>query len=120
MAFKQITIIGTGLIGGSFGMAVKAAESGIHIVGCDRPHILERARKMGAIDHGVEDPAAAVEGSNLILLATPVGTIIDLLERIGPVAPSAALITDTASTKQEILNHPPAAFRPHALQPFSA
>jgi len=118
MAFKQITIIGTGLIGGSFGMAVKAAERGIHIVGCDRPHILERAGKMGAIDHGVEDPAAAVEGSNLILLATPVGTIIDLLERIGPVAGPAALITDTGSTKQEILNRAQAVFGAQAGHRF--
>lgn len=110
MAFKQITIIGTGLIGGSFGLAVKALGGDSRVVGCDRAHVLDRARKMGAIDHGVEDPAEAIQGSDLILLATPVGTIIDLIERIGPVASTEALITDVGSTKQEILNRAQAVF----------
>lgn len=103
MPFNQLTIIGTGLLGGSFGMALKAAGVPIRIVGSDRAHILERARKMGAIDTGTEDPAEAIRGSDLILLATPVGTIIDLIERIGPLARPDALITDVGSTKQEIV-----------------
>ena len=110
MAFKQITIIGTGLLGGSFGLALKAAGVQSRIVGCDRAHILERARKMGALDAGSEDPVEAIHGSDLILLATPVGTIIDLIERIGPIAPSQALITDVGSTKQEILERARAVF----------
>ena len=110
MPFKQITIIGAGLLGGSFGLALKAAGVQSRIVGCDRAHILERARKMGALDTGVEDPAEAINGSDLILLATPVGTIIDLIERIGPIAPSHALITDVGSTKQEILERARAVF----------
>lgn len=118
MAFKQITIIGTGLIGGSFGMAVRAMGGGSRIVGCDRAHILDRARKMGAIDHGVEDPVEAVQGSDLIFLATPVGTIIDLVERIGPVASPDALITDAGSTKQEILNRALAVFGASARYRF--
>lgn len=110
MAFKQITIIGTGLLGGSFGLAIKAAGVQSRIVGCDRAHILERARKMGALDAGSEDPVEAIHGSDLILLATPVGTIIDLIERIGPIAPPQALITDVGSTKQEILERARAVF----------
>lgn len=58
---------------------------------------------MGALDAGTEDPFEAVKGSDLILLATPVGTIIDLIERIGPVVPPHVLITDVGSTKQEIV-----------------
>ena len=103
MPFQQISIIGTGLIGGSFGLAVRAANSSVRIVGCDKPHILQRARKMGAIDAGVEDPFEAVHGSDLIFLATPVGAIIDLIERIGPIVSPNALITDVGSTKQEII-----------------
>lgn len=110
MPFEQITIIGTGLLGGSFGLALKAAGMQNRIVGCDRAHILERARKMGALDIGYEDPAEAIQGSDLILLATPVGTIIDLIERIGPIAPPDALITDVGSTKQEILERARAVF----------
>lgn len=91
-------------------MAVKALGDGIRLVGCDRAHVLERARKMGAIDHGLEDPGEAVKGSDLIFLATPVGAIIDLIERIGPVAPPDALITDAGSTKQEILSRARAVF----------
>jgi prephenate dehydrogenase len=118
MAFKQITIIGTGLIGGSFGLAVKAKGNGIRVVGCDRAHILDRARKMGALDAGVEDPLGAIQGSDLIFLSTPVGSIIDLVERIGPVAAPEALITDAGSTKVEIMNRARAVFGAQAGQRF--
>src|SRR5262249_61013736 len=101
MPLRQITIIGTGLIGGSFGLAVKASGSGVRIIGCDRPHVLERAREMGALDSGNEDPAEAIKGSDLVLLATPVGTIIDLIDRIGPIAPPSCLITDVGRSKNE-------------------
>jgi len=103
MTIKQVTIIGTGLIGGSLGLSLRSAGLGIRVVGCDRDHILERARKMGAIDAGIEDPVQAIKGSDLIFLSTPVGAIIDLIERIGPIAPPEALITDAGSTKKEIL-----------------
>jgi prephenate dehydrogenase len=103
MVFKQITIIGTGLIGGSFGMAVTAAGMGSRVVGSDRPAVLERALKMGAIHAAIEDPVEAVKGSDLIFLATPVGVIIDLVERIGPITSPEALITDSGSTKKEII-----------------
>ncbi|HKE31117.1 MAG TPA: prephenate dehydrogenase/arogenate dehydrogenase family protein [Candidatus Angelobacter sp.] len=118
MPLQQITIIGTGLIGGSFGLAVKASGSGVRIIGCDRPHVLERARKMGALDSGNEDPAEAIKGSDLILLATPVGTIIDLIERIGPIAPPNCLITDVGSTKQEIMERARAVFGADAGERF--
>src|SRR5437660_10250931 len=102
MFFKQITIIGTGLIGGSFGLAVAATGIGSRIIGSDRPGVLERALKMGAVHTAIEDPVEAVKGSDLIFLATPVGAIIDLIERIGPVVSPDALITDAGSTKKEI------------------
>ena len=103
MPFRQITIIGTGLIGGSLGLSLKAAGYMAKIVGCDRQAVLDRAKAMRAIDLGTEDPVEAIQGSNLIVLATPVGGIIDLIERIGPLAPQSALITDVGSTKKEIL-----------------
>jgi prephenate dehydrogenase len=108
MPFSQITIIGTGLIGGSFGMAARSA--GIRVIGCDRGHVLYRAQGMGAIDKGIEDPAEAVKGSDLVFLSTPVGTIIDLIERVGPVISPEALITDAGSTKKEILERARAVF----------
>src|SRR5262245_11725612 len=103
MAFKQITIIGTGLIGGSLGLAIRATGFAGKIVGCDRRAVLDRARAMRAIDSGTEDPVEAIAGSDLIVLATPVGGIIDLIERIGPLASPDSLITDVGSTKKEIV-----------------
>jgi prephenate dehydrogenase len=118
--FKQITIIGTGLIGGSLALALKAAGFEGKIVGCDRRAVLDRARAMRAIDSGTEDPIEAVTGSELIVLATPVGGIIDLIERIGPIVPTDALITDVGSTKKEILERARAVFGDKAPQRFLA
>ena len=118
--FKQITIIGTGLIGGSLALALKAAGFEGKIIGCDRRPVLDRARAMRAIDLGTEDPVEAVAGSDLIVLATPVGGIIDLIERIGPIAPPDALITDVGSTKREILERAQSVFGDQAPQRFLA
>src|SRR5205807_5958533 len=87
---------------GSFGMAVKAAGMASRVVGCDRPAVLKCAVQLGAIDTGIEDPVESVKGSDLIFLSTPVGAIIDLIERIGPIASPESLITDSGSTKKEI------------------
>src|SRR5262249_9192082 len=118
MPFKQITIIGTGLIGGSLGFALEAAGYNGRIIGCDRPAVLDRARAMRAIDMGSEDAVDSIQGSDLILLATPVGVIIDLIERIGPLAPKDTLITDVGSTKKEILDRARAVFGGHAALRF--
>ncbi len=72
MAFKQVTIVGTGLIGGSLGLALKKRRLARRIVGCDRAPVLERAQKRGAIDSGTANPADASRGSDLVVLATPV------------------------------------------------
>src|SRR5689334_10654243 len=103
MAINQITIIGTGLVGGSLGLALKAAGFAGKVIGCDRSPVLDRARGLRAIDLGTEDAIEAVAGSDLVVLATPVGGIIDLIERIGPIVAPDALITDVGSTKKEIL-----------------
>ncbi len=99
----QVTVIGTGLIGGSFALALKKRGLAARVVGCDRPPVLERARQIGAIDDAVAEPEAAIRGSDVVLLATPVGVILDLIERIGPLLPPPALLTDTGSTKLEIV-----------------
>jgi prephenate dehydrogenase len=120
MPFKQITIVGTGLIGGSLGLAIKATGFAGRIVGCDRQSVVDRARAMHAIDAGMEDPTAAVQGSDLVVLATPVGAIIDLIERIGPIVSPDALITDVGSTKKEILDRARSVFGDQAPTRFLA
>jgi prephenate dehydrogenase len=104
MAIRQITIFGTGLIGGSFGLALKKHHFPGKIIGCDSPGVLQRAQKCGAIDEGHAHPADAVRGSDVVLLATPVGAIIDLIGHLGPALPAKTLLTDTGSTKEEVLH----------------
>ena len=103
MPIRQITIIGTGLIGGSFGLALKKHGFTGRIVGCDRAPVLKRARQKGAIDDACTDPAESVRGSQVVLLATPVGTIIELIGLLGTELPPKALLTDVGSTKSEVL-----------------
>jgi len=100
---QQITVIGTGLIGGSFALAVRKHGFRGRIVGCDRDPVLHEALRIGAIDQAVPDPVAACRGSQLVLLATPVGTIMDLIERIGPTLAPGAILTDAGSTKGDVL-----------------
>jgi len=110
MPIRQITIIGTGLIGGSFALALKKHRFAGRIVGCDRAPVLERGRSKSAIDAGHTNPADAVRGSQIIILATPVSGIIDLIGRLGPALPPKTLLTDVGSTKAEVLSRAKAVF----------
>jgi prephenate dehydrogenase len=103
MAIRQITIIGTGLIGGSLALALRKNRFSGRIVGCDRDAALEKAHNRGAIDEGRPEPGDAVRGSQLVILAAPVLAIIDLIDRIGPVLPAGALLTDVGSTKTAVM-----------------
>jgi prephenate dehydrogenase len=103
MAIRQITIVGTGLIGGSLGLALRQRGFDGRIVGCDKRSVLEIAQQRGAIDRAEADLERAIKGSDLIVLATPVGCILSQLEAIAPLAEPDALITDTGSTKQQFL-----------------
>jgi prephenate dehydrogenase len=102
LSIRQITIIGTGLIGGALGLALKKRKFRGHIVGCDRAAVLERAQEKGAIDAGLTNPADAVRGSSVIVLATPVIAILDLIERLGPALSAKTLLTDVGSTKAAV------------------
>ena len=103
MSIRQITIIGTGLIGGSLGLALRKKKFAGRIVGCDREGTLEKARRRGAIDAGTANPGDAVHGSQIVILATPVLAILDLIERLGPVLPAKTLLTDVGSTKAAVV-----------------
>jgi prephenate dehydrogenase len=103
MSIRQITIIGTGLIGGSLALALRKKKYAGRIIGCDREGTLEKARARGAIDDGMANPGDAVRGSDVVVLATPVLGILDLIERIGPVLPAKALLTDVGSTKAQVV-----------------
>jgi prephenate dehydrogenase len=103
MAIRQITIIGTGLIGGSLALALRKKKFAGKIIGCDREAALEKARERGAIHDGIVNPADAVRGSQVVVLATPVLAIVDLIERLGPALPAKTVMTDVGSTKTTVL-----------------
>ena len=120
MPIRQITIIGTGLIGGSLALALRKKKFAGKIIGCDREGTLERARMRGAIDDGVVNPGDAVRGSQVVVLATPVLAICDLIERVGPVLPAKALLTDVGSTKAAVVGRAVSVFGKNAGKRFLA
>jgi prephenate dehydrogenase len=120
MAIRQITIIGTGLIGGSLGLALKKHRFAGRIVGCDSSGILEHARNCGAIEEGHTNPSDAVRGSDVVVLAAPVGAIIDLVGLLGPILPPKTLLTDVGSTKSEVLTKAKSVFGKATAKRFLA
>ena len=120
MPIRQITIIGTGLIGGSFALAMRKRRFSGRIVGCDRESALKRAKMCGAIDDGFAEPADAVRGSQLVVLATPVLAIVDLIGRLAPGLPATTLLTDVGSTKAAVAERALQVFGKNAGKRFLA
>jgi len=101
--FKRISIVGLGLIGGSWALALEKRGYAAHRIGFDVPHVLKQAVESGAVHEAAQDVDEAVQDADLVILATPVGKILELLPRLKSSVPSHALITDVGSTKQRIL-----------------
>ncbi len=101
----RVAIIGLGLIGGSIGLALKRAGlPDLEIVGHDAEYGVNRdARKLGAIDKEARHPAQAAEGAALVVIATPILQVKAAFEAIAPALASGAVVTDTASTKRDIM-----------------
>lgn len=106
MSISRITIFGTGLIGASVGLALRAAGFGGEIVGVDASgEELAIAEAAGAISRSARNPdahAEAIAASNVVVLAVPVLAILDWMGRIAPHVRKDALVTDTGSTKSQI------------------
>ncbi len=104
MSKPRITIVGLGFIGGSIGLALHKAEGDFEIVGHDRERsVATQAQKIGAVDKIHWNLISACEGADLIVMAIPVGGIRDTLEAIGPYLKAGCLITDTATTKVQVI-----------------
>jgi prephenate dehydrogenase len=101
--FKKITIIGVGLIGGSLGLALKKKNPKFKITGIDKLEIIEKAIARGAIDEGTINLENGIKEADIIIIATPVKTIVDLLPRINPFIKKGCIVTDTGSTKGQIV-----------------
>ena len=113
------TIVGTGLIGGSFALALRKYTSDLHVSGWDRPEIVREALQRGAIHESFsEDLGPALRNADLIVIALPIGVTLDLLPEIARLAPPSALVTDTCSTKLRITQSAADLFSPPASSAF--
>jgi prephenate dehydrogenase len=100
---ERVLILGTGLLGSSTGLALRAAGFAGVIEGWDK-NLAESAEalRLGAIDAAVGDPLIAANSSQIILLATPVYAILDWMEQLAPILSPEQLVTDVGSTKAVI------------------
>ena len=111
-----LAIVGVGLIGGSFAAALKKAGVVRRVIGAGRrPENLQKARELGLIEEAVTLPRAASE-SDLIFLATPVGSFESILAAMRPTLNPRAVITDGGSTKQDVIAAARAALGDQAKQ----
>jgi prephenate dehydrogenase len=97
---SRVTILGTGLIGGSFALALRKYTTEMHISGWDRAEVVSEAKAHGALDEAFSSELApALQKADLIYVALPIATTLDLLPEIARHAPAHALVTDACSTK---------------------
>ena len=102
--WDQVTIVGVGLIGGSLGLALRKARLARRVVGVGRRQAsLEAARRRQAADETTLDAAAGARGSDLVVLATPVGRFHDRLLEMAPVLRPGAVVIDVGSTKAQVV-----------------
>ncbi|HDS01029.1 MAG TPA: prephenate dehydrogenase/arogenate dehydrogenase family protein, partial [candidate division Zixibacteria bacterium] len=99
---KRIAIIGLGLMGGSLAMSLHGKCD--DLFGVDRdPETVKYARKLNIFTQVATSPEEILAQSNVVILATPVGTIVNLIQKLPDIHPGSAIVMDIGSTKQEIL-----------------
>jgi prephenate dehydrogenase len=95
----SVAIIGLGVIGGSIGLALKAASPRVTVVGFDKRNVLRRAKKRGAIDIAASSLRDAVSIADVVFVCTPVSSILKLLPEISRLIKPGAIVTDVGSVK---------------------
>ena len=102
--FKRLVVVGVGLIGGSFALALKRAGLVGHVVGVGRGTAnLQQALQLGVIDEIGSDSATAYAGADLVFIATPVGQMGAVMAAMASHLSPTAIITDGGSTKQDVV-----------------
>ena len=102
--FDKVVVIGVGLIGGSFALALKRAGAARDIVGMGRSQqALERALALGIVDSITTSPAEAMAGASLVLIAAPVAQTQAILASLAPFLEADTVITDAGSTKSDVV-----------------
>jgi len=100
----KLVVIGVGLIGASFALALKRARAVQHVVGVGRTRAnLAAARRLRVIDESQSDPGRAVHDADLVLIATPVGQMGAVMTAIAPQLSPRAVVTDGGSTKRDVI-----------------
>ncbi len=93
--FNQLGLIGCGLMGGSFALALKRAGMVRHVVGYSKsPSTTEKAKRLGVIDDAAESALMAVSGSDIVLLAVPVAATEATLKAIRHLVTRDVLVMD--------------------------
>ncbi len=101
--FGKVVIFGVGLIGGSFALALKAAEQVEEVVGFGRSlATLTQALDLGIIDRVGANAGQEVADADLVLIATPVGQMPEIMARIAPYLGPETVVTDGGSTKSDV------------------
>jgi prephenate dehydrogenase len=100
--FSRIGIVGLGLIGGSIALGVRERWPGVRLTAVDTPSVVEQALQGGVVD-AASDRLEAVTDAELIVLAAPVRQNAALLGQLAGIVPRTAVITDTGSTKRDIV-----------------
>jgi len=113
--FRRVAIVGTGLIGGSFALALRQQFPHVSLVGFSRPNSASRALAREAIDEAAPDLASAVQGADLVYMALPIGATIEALSTVAKKAEPHALVTDAGSTKSAICQAARERFRTGAV-----
>jgi prephenate dehydrogenase len=102
--FRRVAIVGVGFMGASLGLAIKKKGLAREVIGIGRQETsLKEAKDLGAIDEGTLDFNKGTVGADLIVLATPVNTILSTIEILGKEHRRGCIITDLGSTKAEIV-----------------
>ena len=103
-AFENVAIIGTGLIGASVGLALKRLTPAPRVIGCDlRGDARRSATGMKAVDRATGNLADAVRDVDLVVVAAPVRAIELVFREIGPLLRPGTVVTDTGSTKRQVM-----------------
>ncbi|MDR1968099.1 MAG: prephenate dehydrogenase/arogenate dehydrogenase family protein [Burkholderiaceae bacterium] len=103
--FEQLALIGCGLMGGSFALALKRAGLVRRVVGYSRsPSSTERARQLGVIDSAAPSALLAASGADLVLLAVPVAATEATLKTIRHLLTADTLVMDVGSTKRDVVD----------------
>jgi len=103
--FKQLGLIGCGLMGGSFALALKRAGLVKRVVGYSKsPSTTERAKKLGVIDMAAESALLAVAGADVVLIAVPVAATETTFKAIRHLVEPGVLFMDVGSTKRDVVD----------------